>query len=75
VINLNNQSGISIYGEDNLDNPLKDAKDVLTLSLFSRPCNNQSQLSYSNKLFDDNYRQFSITTTKALFNPKVNQEQ
>ena len=80
VINLNTTGGqmsntSMIYGDDGIDNPLKDGKDVLTMSLFSRPCNNNSQLHYQNKLFDDNYRQFSITSTKALFNPKVQKDQ
>jgi len=56
---------------------LKKGNEAMTLSIFSRPCNNQSQganVEYQNVLPEDNYRQFSLTSTKGLFNPKINLE-
>ncbi|CDW75173.1 UNKNOWN [Stylonychia lemnae] len=72
IINGNNQQ---YNADDQIDNPLKKGSEAMTLSIFSRPNNNQSTIvEYNNVLPEDNYRQFSMTQAKGLFNPKINME-
>ena len=69
-----------LNSDDQIDNPLRNGNEGLTLSIFNRPCNNnygkssQNIIEYGNVKADDHYRQFSLTTTKGLFNPKLNME-
>lgn len=56
IINAGNASGLntepsdnkSIFNDDYIDNAIKNGGDVMTLSLFYRPCKNPTAEYYTN---------------------------
>ena len=51
---------------------MADGNQVLSLSLFSRPQRTSIvEQAYTNKQFDDEYKNYSLANTQGLFNPRL----